>query len=163
MMAKKLVNLLIFLTLSYGSQGEILNFNKDSDSVRFHVFTNRNQSVSFDLKNTTLTLNKICNASSKPMYKFLVHGFAERWNMNWRWDWVGSMIKELNNSIDAPHLCIIAVDWAELSKGGIVIANYWKAIQNMNIVADIMVNYLNKSRINEKKMHCIGFSLGAHM
>jgi hypothetical protein len=161
-MVKKMISFIIFLTLSYGFHGEILNFNKD-DSVRFHVFTNRNQSVSFDLKNTTLTLNKICNSSSKPMYKFLVHGFAERWNMNWRWDWVGSMIKELNNSIDAPHLCIIAVDWAELSKGGIVVANYWKAIQNMNIVAEIMVNYLNKSRINETKMHCIGFSLGAHM
>ena len=73
------------------------------------------------------------------------------------------MIKELNQSKDASRLCIIAVDWAELSKGGIVVANYWKAIQNMYTVAEIMVNYLNVSRIDEKNMHCIGFSLGAHM
>ena len=49
-----------------------------------------------------------------------------------------------------------------MSKGGLV-ANYWRAIENMQIAADIMVDYLKVNRINETNMHCIGFSLGAHM
>ena len=157
-----LIHSLMILSFLSGFRDEIFSFKKE-DSVKLHLFTNKNQNASFDLRNTSFLLNKICNTSVNPMYKFIVHGFAERWNMDWRWDWVGSMIKELNQSKDASRLCIIAVDWAELSKGGIVVANYWKAIQNMYTVAEIMVNYLNVSRIDEKNMHCIGFSLGAHM
>ena len=132
-----------------------------TDSVRFHVFTNKNQNVSFDLKNTSFPLNKYCNSNTS-MHKFIVHGFAERWKMEWRWDWVGVMIKEMNESSDAAKLCVIAVDWGELARGGLV-ANYWKAIENMKVAADIMVSYLRVNRVNETNMHCIGFSLGAHM
>ena len=136
--------------------------SSSDESVRLHVFTNKKQNVTFDMKNTSYSLNKICDPTIRPMYKFIVHGFAERWDMDWRWDWVGTMIKEMSESPDASKLCIIAVDWAELSRGGLV-ANYWKAIENMQVAADIMVKYFRVNRINEKNMHCIGFSLGAHM
>ena len=152
-------NLIIICFLFYFTQRL---YGAETSSVRFHVFTKNNENVSFDLKNIRYSLNKTCSPT-KLLHKFIVHGFAERWNMNWRWNWVESLIKELNNSLEAPNLCLIAVDWEELAKGGLLIANYWKAIDNMKIAAEIMVNYLKENRINEKNMHCIGFSLGAHM
>lgn len=119
---------------------------------------------SIDLKaNSSQLISSICDPVKKPLYKFITHGFAETWRMEYRWNWVEDMKNAMLNSTDSAKLCIIAVDWEDLARGGKVIMNYWKAIDNMKIAADIMTNYLLKNKINEKNFHCIGFSLGAHM
>ena len=136
-------------------------------SVRLHVFTS-------DAKNKTFTLtfdnnfdqdnkfSSICD-SSKTLTKFIVHGFAERWNMTTRWDWVYELKKEMLRSKEASQLCIVIVDWKELANGGSVMANYWSAIKKMKIGAELIAGFFKQNKINEKNMHCIGFSLGAHM
>ena len=100
--------------------------NEENLSVRFHIFTFDNRNKTIDLKNTTDSLYSICD--TKNLFKFIVHGFAETWKMEYRWDWVSSMIKEMLKSDEAPKLCVIAVDWKELARGGLI-ANYWKAIR----------------------------------
>lgn len=59
---------------------------------------------------------------------------------------------------------MIAVDWKELANGAKLIPNYWSAISNMNIASNQIVDYLVRHKIPQQKhMHCVGFSLGAHM
>jgi hypothetical protein len=73
------------------------------------------------------------------------------------------MKNEMLKTNEADSLCIIAVDWAELAKGGIFVPNYWKAMSNMRIAGEIISTYMKSNSMNEKNVHCIGFSLGAHM
>lgn len=154
-----------FLILLFNSQSlaKQKKQNKNENTVRFHVFTT-NKNTSIDLiQNSDTSISSTCTPGSRDNYKLIVHGFAETWNMTFRWDWVKVLIDEMLISEDSKSLCIIAVDWAELAKGGKLIMNYWKAIDNMKITAEIMSTYMHKMAMNEKKFHCIGFSLGAHM
>ncbi|RNA24596.1 pancreatic triacylglycerol lipase [Brachionus plicatilis] len=132
------------------------------NTVRFHIFNPIKNSIDL-VKEKNFNIAKICDPKTRFRYKFIVHGFAETWNMTFRWDWVKDMIEEMLISEESKTLCIIAVDWAELARGGTLIMNYWKAIDNMKIASVIMSNYLKKMDLNEKNFHCIGFSLGAHM
>ena len=134
--------------------------------VRLHVLTAENQNRSFEIKYNQFEKNQfsnVCSEKSKPLLKFIVHGFSETWNMTYRWNWVNDMAAEMFKSSESSKLCVIAVDWKELAKGGDLISNYWKAISNMQIAADLLTEFFKYNKINEKNMHCIGFSLGAHM
>jgi hypothetical protein len=73
------------------------------------------------------------------------------------------MKNEMLQSEEGPRLCIVIMDWEELARGGRVIANYWQAIKNMNRAAELVSAYFHSSRVDESHIHCIGFSLGAHM
>lgn len=135
-----------------------------NDSVKLHVFTAKNINRTFTLESNAMPkdhLASVCPEQS--LYKFIVHGFAETWDMNFRWNWVDVMIKEMLKTPEASRLCIIVLDWEKLAKGGSIIPNYWKAINNMKIAANLMTDFFSSNQINENKMHCIGFSLGAHM
>ena len=139
---------------------------KEIVSVRLHVLTAENQNRSFEIKYNQFEKNQfsnVCSEKSKPLLKFIVHGFSETWNMTYRWNWVNDMAAEMFKSSESSKLCVIAVDWKELAKGGDLISNYWKAISNMQIAADLLTEFFKYNKINEKNMHCIGFSLGAHM
>jgi len=136
--------------------------SSSSFPLRLHVFTSGNISISIDLNNNPANLSDICN-KTKPLYKFIVHGFYEEWNMTFRWNWVNDLKNEMLKSKNADSLCVIALDWKELAKGDHLIANYWKAISNMHIAADMLTLYLNVEQVKNKHVHCIGFSLGAHM
>jgi hypothetical protein len=145
-----------------------LNDDQKKASVRLHVFTSENKNKTFEIKyDEKKTNEKDQNFSSicdfkKPLLKFIIHGFAETWNMTNRWDWVSDMRKEMFKSSEANQICFIAVDWKELGRGGTLIANYWQATKNMQIAADLLTNFFMLNKIDEKNMHCIGFSLGAH-
>ncbi|CAF1027663.1 unnamed protein product [Brachionus calyciflorus] len=137
--------------------------SKYEHSVRYHIFTlDKNQTIDL-VHNIDVNISGICNPKTRSDYKLITHGFAETWNMTFRWNWVQEMIEEMLKSNQAKSLCIIAVDWAELAKGAKLTMNYWKAIENMKVTAEIMSIYSDKMKMNEKKFHCIGFSLGAHM
>ena len=74
--------------------------------------------------------------------------------MSTRWNWVKVLKDELFKSEDSAKLCILIVDWRELARGGEIISNYWKAIFNMNIVADLLTKFLSFNTINQNNMHC---------
>ena len=154
-----MTNVGIILFLCAFNQLLVINASKDSEhTVRFHIFTSTKNSIDL-IKDKNLNISSICNPKTRFNYKFIVHGFAETWNMTFRWDWVKDMIDEMLKSNDFKNLCVIVVDWAELARGGTLIMNYWKAIDNMKVTSDIMANYLNRMSLNEKNFHCIGFSL----
>jgi hypothetical protein len=135
-------------------------------TIRFHAFIDGNRNKTIEIKRPFKVgqdLDLICPQSSKPIIKLIVHGFAETWNMSFRWNWVSSLAREMFRSAESERLCVIAVDWKELARGGPIIANYWTAIENMKVTGDLMVEYFRNNKIDEKKLHCIGFSLGAHM
>ncbi len=82
--------------------------------VRLHVFTSRglNKTFTIDYQNKTSDrLETICDKKEKKLIKFIVHGFAETWNMTYRWNWVDNMIKEMLKSPEASKLCIVVLDW----------------------------------------------------
>lgn len=158
------INCIISLLSVYYLQN-VIQCDDSRTSVRLHVFTNNDQTRSFDViqdLNSNQTISSICN-SSKSLVKLITHGFAETWNMSFRWNWVNNVKRELLRSTDSEKICLIAVDWRELAYGGVLIANYWNAISNMNRAADIASEFLNANKVHERDVHCIGFSLGAHM
>lgn len=134
----------------------------ESETVRLRVFTTSGANRTIDVKNITDRISTSCD-STRPYFKLIVHGFAEAWNMNLRWNWVESVVREMSKSNESAKLCIIVVDWEELAKGGKYIANYWKSMQNMNLAAELMSVYFSAHKLHERNVHCIGFSLGAHM
>jgi len=160
---------LIILMLNESFQkDDSLSSDQKKAIIRLHVFTSENNNKTFEIafiqnaNQTEFKLNSICD-SKKSLLKFIIHGFAETWNMTNRWNWVKDMRNEMFKSNESSKLCIIIVDWKELARGGDHISNYWKAISNMKIAADLLVKYFSVNIINEKNMHCIGFSLGCHM
>ena len=147
-------------------------YNSSDAVIRFQVFTLEKGQQTFEIRfNKTFALNStgprflsdICNVKSGKV-KLITHGFAETWNMTYRWDWVKEFKDEMLRTPyeESSKLCVVAVDWKELARGGDV-GNYWRAIKNMDVAADLMSKYLFENGINEENVHCIGFSLGAHM
>lgn len=135
----------------------------ESETVRFQIYTSKGEYRMIDVKSNDDRLETTCSSKSRNKYKLIVHGFAETWNMSFRWNWVSDMKREMLESRVKDEICFIAVDWEGLARGGKYVANYWKAIDNMKIAADLMADYLKANRIDEKLLHCVGFSLGAHM
>lgn len=134
-------------------------------AVRLHVFTSEDQHKTFEIKynHKVGRFSQICPRFRKPLTKFIMHGFAEKWNMSNRWDWVADMTYELLKTPEASKLCIVVVDWKELANGGSeILSNYWRAISNMQIMGDLVTEFFRGNKIDEANMHCIGFSLGAH-
>jgi len=86
----------------------------DTPVVRLHVFTSHGVNKSFEITYNSLhtgQFEKICPGKAKPFLKFIMHGFAERWNMEYRWDWVKDMTAEMLKTREADQLCIVAIDW----------------------------------------------------
>ena len=136
---------------------------KKDSVVRLHIITSERVNTSFELKYGQFESNvfeKACPKDKKPLLKFIMHGFAETWQMSFRWNWIDSMIDEMFKNPEASKLCVIVVDWKELANGGKLISNYWKAISNMRIAGDLITEFFRVNPIQEKNMHCIGFSLG---
>lgn len=132
-----------------------------NDSVRLHIFTTKNNNRTFTLESNVMPnsqLSLVC--PDRPLYKFIVHGFAETWDMNYRWNWVDDMIREMFKTPESSRLCVIVLDWEKLARGGSIIPNYWKAISNMKVAAGLMTKFFSRNHVDENNMHCIGFSLG---
>ena len=56
-------------------------------------------------------MEEVCSKKDKPLIKFIIHGFAETWNMTMRWNWVKELVQEMMASKEADKLCVIVVDW----------------------------------------------------
>lgn len=138
----------------------------ETETVLLRVYTAADpiRLRTIDVKSLDDRIESTCPPGLRDHYKLIVHGFAETWNMSFRWNWVDDMRNEmLANSAERDRVCFIAVDWEGLARGGVYMANYWRAIDNMEIAGRIMAEYFKANQINEKNVHCIGFSLGAHM
>ncbi|CAF3731459.1 unnamed protein product [Adineta steineri] len=91
--------------------------------------------------------------------KIIAHGYAERWNMDWRWDWVQDMKNEMFSNKTKENLCVIAVDWEKGARE----ANFITAVANADIAGQHLAEFIQNNHIDPKRLHCIGFSLGAHL
>jgi hypothetical protein len=85
--------------------------------------------------------------------KLLAHGYAERWNMDWRWDWVAEMKNEMLSNKTKENYCVIAIDW---EKGAREI-NFITAVSNADIAGQHLAEFIQNNRIDPKRLHCIGF------
>lgn len=135
----------------------------ESETVLLRVFTSAGEFRTIDVKSHSDRISTTCQPGSRSLYKLAVHGFAETWNMTFRWNWVDVMKREILASPVRDHICFIAVDWEGLARGATLVANYWKAIENMELAGAWMADYFRANDITPKNVHCIGFSLGAHM
>ncbi|CAF0792641.1 unnamed protein product [Rotaria sordida] len=135
-----------------------LNGTTEYDTY-FHVFSKQNidKPISIIWTDTTkwLKVKSFQNCS----IKLIAHGYAERWNMDWRWDWVNDMKNEFLNNKTKENICVIAIDW---EKGAREI-NFITAVANADIAGEHLAEFIQNNYINPKRLHCIGFSLGAHL
>ncbi|CAF0813991.1 unnamed protein product [Rotaria sp. Silwood1] len=135
-----------------------LNGTAEYDTY-FHVFSKQNidkpKSILWTDKKKWLKEKSFQNCS----IKLIAHGYAERWNMDWRWDWVKDMKNELLNNKVKENFCVIAIDW---EKGAREI-NFITAVANADIAGEHLAEFIQNNHIDPKRLHCIGFSLGAHL
>lgn len=119
----------------------------------FHVFSKQNidTPVTMIWGDTTKWSQEQSFASCK--IKLIAHGYAERWNMDWRWDWVKDMKNEIINNKMNESICVIAVDW---EKGAREI-NFITAVSNADIAGYHLAQFIQNNNIDPKRLHCIGF------
>ncbi|CAF0852208.1 unnamed protein product [Adineta ricciae] len=91
--------------------------------------------------------------------KLIAHGYAERWNMDWRWDWVKDMKDEMLSNKTQENLCVVAIDWEKGARE----ANFITAVGNADVAGRHLAEFIQDNHIEPKRLHCIGFSLGAHL
>lgn len=112
--------------------GNLISNYPENETVNLRVFISTGASKVIDTKfKPDEPLSSICDPKTRNKYKLIVHGFAESWNMSYRWNWMAEIKREVFKAPDASQICFIAVDWAGLAKGGSLVANYWKAIDNV--------------------------------
>ena len=85
--------------------------------------------------------------------KVIAHGYAERWNMDWRWDWVADMKNEILSNRTKENYCVIAVDWEKGARE----ANFITAVANADIAGYHLADFIQNNKIDPKRLHCIGF------
>jgi hypothetical protein len=85
--------------------------------------------------------------------KLIAHGYAERWNMDWRWDWVADMKNEILSDKGKENYCVIAIDWEKGARE----VNFITAVANADIAGLHLAEFILNNRIDPKRLHCIGF------
>jgi hypothetical protein len=85
--------------------------------------------------------------------KLIAHGYAERWNMDWRWDWVAEMKNEMLGSQTKENYCVVAIDWEKGARE----VNFITAVGNADIAGQHLAEFIENNRIDPKRLHCIGF------
>jgi hypothetical protein len=119
----------------------------------FHIFTKENidKPISIVWSNT----NKWSEEKSLQTcsIKLIAHGYAERWNMDWRWDWVAEMKNEILSNKTKGNFCVMAIDWEKGARH----ANYIRAVANADMAGEHIAEFIQKNKIDPKRLHCIGF------
>jgi hypothetical protein len=119
----------------------------------FHIFSKAN----IDKPISILWTDKKKWSETKSLQtcsiKLIAHGYAERWNMDWRWDWVAEMKNEILSNKTKENICVIAIDW---EKGAREI-NFITAVANEYISGQHLAEFIQNNNINPKRLHCIGF------
>ena len=85
--------------------------------------------------------------------KIIAHGYAERWNMDWRWDWVADLKNEILSNRTKEKYCVIAIDWEKGARE----ANFITAVANADIAGQHLAEFIDNNRIDPKRLHCTGF------
>ena len=85
--------------------------------------------------------------------KLIAHGYAERWNMDWRWDWVAELKNEILSNRTKENYCVIAVDWEKGARE----ANFITAVANADIAGYHLADFVQNNQLDPKRLHCIGF------
>jgi hypothetical protein len=119
----------------------------------FHIFTKENIAKPI----TILWTDKKKWLETKSLQtcsiKLIAHGYAERWNMDFRWDWVQDMKNEILSNKTKTNYCVIAIDWERGARE----ANFITAVANADISGQHLAEFIQNNRIDPKRLHCIGF------
>lgn len=89
----------------------------------------------------------------KCQIKLIAHGYAERWNMDWRWDWVADLKNEILSNQTKAKYCVIAIDWERGARE----VNFITAVANADIAGLHLAEFIQNNRIDTSRLHCIGF------
>ncbi|CAF0852606.1 unnamed protein product [Didymodactylos carnosus] len=122
----------------------------------FHIYTKANLNTALTLEWSDTTWNNYKQLRTCKI-KLIAHGYAERWNMDFRWDWVKG-IKDEVLKYEKEDYCVVAIDWERGARE----INYITAIGNADTAGRHLATFINDNKIDIEKIHCIGFSLGAH-
>ncbi|XP_045193967.2 pancreatic lipase-related protein 2-like [Mercenaria mercenaria] len=149
----------------YGELGCFTNeapFNNTLDrlpkrfEVRFKLFTEKCK-TSYELNTSTVPfISHPLHCSFDPALplKFIVHGFRESGEDQW--------VRDVAAAIRKESMSVVTVDWKQGS--GIP---YNQAVANTRLVGAKISNMIKDLRakygVSPKKVHIIGFSLGAHI
>ncbi|XP_071038213.1 pancreatic lipase-related protein 2 isoform X1 [Parasteatoda tepidariorum] len=125
-------------------------------NTKFLLYTRKNLVVPqfLDYKDVSTVLKSNLNPSH-PL-KFITHGFGGKNNLTWVWNMKSALL-------EAEEVNVIVIDWSL----GARVPYYIQAAVNTELVgAEAAVLYYrikDKLGIQEKDLHLIGFSLGAHV
>lgn len=120
----------------------------------FHIFTKDNPDKPISMIWTDIKKWSTVKNYQTCSIKLIAHGYAERWNMDWRWDWVAEMKDEmLNNKKTKENYCVIAVDWEKGARE----VNFITAVANSDIAGLHVAEFMLNNNIDPKRLHCIGF------
>ena len=137
---------------------ELLFFVRKSASTYeydtyFHIFSKENLDKPISVIWTDETQWSKSKSLQTCAIKLIAHGYAERWNMDWRWDWVTEMKNEILNNKNKENYCVIAIDW---EKGAREI-NFITAVANADISGQHLAEFIYNNHIDPNRLHCIGF------
>ena len=119
----------------------------------FHIFSRDNIAKPISIPWTDKTKWSETKSFRNCSVKLIAHGYAERWNMDWRWDWVAEMKTAIFRNKTKEKICVIAIDW---EKGAREI-NFITAVANADISGQHLAEFIQNNHIDPKRLHCIGF------
>ncbi|UJR25157.1 hypothetical protein I4U23_006515 [Adineta vaga] len=118
-----------------------------------HVFSKRNVDKPVTILWTDTKKWGENNSFRTCSLKLIAHGYAERWNMDWRWDWVKDMKNEMLSNKTKENLCVVAIDWEKGARE----VNFITAVGNADIAGQHLAEFIQNNDIGPKRLHCIGF------
>ena len=119
----------------------------------FHIFSLKNPTKPISLLWTDDSRWSKEKSLETCSIKIIAHGYAERWNMDWRWDWVADLKNEILNRTTNENYCVVAVDWERGARE----VNFITAVANSDIAGEHLATFLQNNNIDPKRLHCIGF------
>lgn len=119
----------------------------------FHVFSKENIDKPVSMIWTDTKKWAEVKSSQTCSIKIIAHGYAERWSMDFRWDWVAEMKNEILNNTAKESYCVIAVDWEKGARE----VNFITAVANADIAGLHLAEFILNNKIDPKRLHCIGF------
>ena len=119
----------------------------------FHIFTKSNPVQPISLIWSDVSRWSTLKDCQNSQIKLIAHGYAERWNMDWRWDWVSDLKTEILKNKEKENYCVIAIDWERGARE----VNFITAVANADIAGQHLAEFIENNKIEPKRLHCIGF------
>ena len=118
-----------------------------------HIFTRANIDKPISVKWTNADKWSKEKSLETCTIKLIAHGYAERWDMDWRWDWVAEMKNEMLGPQTKENYCVVAIDWEKGARE----VNFITAVGNADIAGQHLAEFIENNRIDPDRLHCIGF------